>query len=320
MPAAVHVTAPSRLHFGMLSFGQPDVPPFGGLGAMIDVPRLRLIFTPAERFEVWGPLAQRAADLVRRICQYREMTSEPACLIEVREAPPEHCGLGVGTQLALAISAGLAALFDWPELQTAGPPAVLGRGERSWIGIYGFEHGGLIFESRERAHQPVSSLLHRAALPAEWRFVLVRPRVEQGLFGPGEKQAFARLPPVPAETTQKLRGLIEDQIVPAAHNADFEAFSKALFDYGHTAGLCFRAIQGGPFASPRLESLVETIRSHGVAGVGQSSWGPTLYALVADQSAAEKLVEQLPETDGDDLDLLIAPPNNTGATIEVVDK
>ena len=312
MPTAVHVTAPSRLHFGMLSFGQPDVPPFGGLGAMIDAPRLRISFTPAKTFAVRGPLARRTGDLVRRICRHREMTSEPGCLIEISEAPPEHCGLGVGTQLALAVTAGLASMFDWPELETADPPAILGRGERSWIGIYGFERGGLIFESRARANQPVSSLLHRAALPADWRFVLVRPR----LFGPGEKQAFDRLPAVPIETTRKLRGLVEEQIVPAARSGDFKTFSNALFNYGHTAGMCFWAVQGGPFASRRLDSLVETIRSLGVRGVGQSSWGPTLYALVADQQAAEQLVEQLSQTDGGDLQLLIAPPNNTGATIE----
>ena len=316
VPAAVRVTAPSRLHFGMLSFGQADVPPFGGLGAMIDAPRLRLSFTPADAFEVRGPLAERAADFVRRACQHREMVNDPACLIEVLEAPPEHCGLGVGTQLALAVSAGLAALLHWPELKTAAPPAALGRGERSWVGIYGFEHGGLIFESRRQADKEVSSLLHQTLLPAEWRFVLVRPRDEQGLFGPGEKQAFARLPPVPIETTHKLRALAEEQIVPAAHRGDFETFSNALFDYGHTAGTCFWAVQGGPFASRRLASLVETIRSLGVRGVGQSSWGPTLYALVADQQAAEKLVEQLSASNGDDLNLLIAPPNNTGATIE----
>ena len=317
MPAAVHVTAPSRLHFGMLSFGQADVPPFGGLGAMIDAPRLRLSLTPADTFEVRGPSAERAADFVRRVCQHRQMTSGPGCLIEVSEAPPEHCGLGVGTQLALAVAAGLAALFDWPELHATEVLAALGRGERSWIGIYGFQRGGLIFESRGRADEEVSSLLRRAALPADWRFVLVRPRDEKGLFGPDEKQAFARLPPVPIETTQKLRRLVEEQIVPAAESADFEMFGNALFDYGHTAGTCFWAIQGGPFASRRLESLVETIRALGIRGVGQSSWGPTLYALVADQRAAEKLVEQLSETGGD-LDLLIAPPNNAGATIEAV--
>lgn len=316
--AAVHVTAPSRLHFGMFSFGQPEVPAFGGLGAMIDTPALRLSFTPAKVFEVHGPLASRAKDFVRRICQHREMTSAPACRIDVREAPPEHCGLGVGTQLALAVTAGLVALFDWPKRQTADPLATLGRGERSWVGIYGSAHGGLICESRERADQSVSSLLHRAALPSDWRFVLVRPAGEQGLSGFGERRAFDELPPVPIETTQKLRSVVERRILPAVRGSDFDGFSTALFDYGYMAGMCFSAVQGGPFASKKLERLVETIRSLGVQGVGQSSWGPTLYALAAHQSAAERLVEQLSAaTGGQALNLCIAAPNNTGATIEV---
>ena len=317
-PAAVHVTAPSRLHFGMTSFGQPDVPAFGGLGAMIDTPGLRLSFMPAELFEVHGPLASRAKDFVRRICRYREMASEPACRIDVHEAPPEHCGLGVGTQLALAVTAGLVALFDWPELRTAGLLAALGRGKRSWVGIHGFSRGGLIFESRQRVDLPVSSLLHHAALPSDWRFVLVRPAGEQGLSGLGERRAFAELPPVPVETSRKLCHLVEEQILPAVHRGDFDSFSEALFDYGYTAGMCFSAVQGGPFASKRLARLVETIRSLGIRGVGQSSWGPTLFALVPNQSAAERLVEQLSGSTGrHDLALSIAAPNNTGATIEV---
>ena len=38
----VLITAPSRLHFGMLSFGHAEERQFGGVGAMIDAPGLRL--------------------------------------------------------------------------------------------------------------------------------------------------------------------------------------------------------------------------------------------------------------------------------------
>ena len=41
----------------------------------------------------------------------------------------------------------------------------------------------------------------------------------------------------------------------------------------------FRLAQAGPFAHARIEQIVKTIREFGVKGVGQSSWGPTVFAF-----------------------------------------
>ena len=70
-----------------------------------------------------------------------------------------------------------------------------------------------------------------------------------------------------------------------------------MYRFGRRAGLCYAAVQGGPYGSPRVEMLVERIRSFGVAGVGQSSWGPTIYATCRDQTEADWLIDQL--TGGD---------------------
>ena len=55
----VEINAPSRLHCGMLSFGQPAMRQFGGVGAMIDQPGLRLRISPAERFAADGLFSER---------------------------------------------------------------------------------------------------------------------------------------------------------------------------------------------------------------------------------------------------------------------
>src|SRR5215813_718317 len=101
----VEVTAPSRLHFGMFSFGQASARQFGGVGAMVDAPGLRLRVWPAERFWAEGPLAQRVEALAARLISAGQLTRPPDCRIEVVGAPPEHIGLGTGTQLALAVVA-----------------------------------------------------------------------------------------------------------------------------------------------------------------------------------------------------------------------
>jgi predicted sugar kinase len=148
--------------------------------------------------------------------------------------------------------------------------------------------------------------------------MLVRPRGERGLSGDAEREAFSALPPVPLEMTAALCHEIAVHLLPAADEGRFEEFSESLYRFGHQAGLCFAGRQGGAYASPRLAALVETIRGLGVRGVGQTSWGPTLFALLADQAAAAAFVERLRARLPDEqLELSIAAPDNRGARIEV---
>ena len=62
--------------------------------------------------------------------------------------------------------------------------------------------------------------------------------------------------------------------------------------------------------------LIEHVRSMGVHGVGQSSWGPTLFALLPEPAAAETFVHELrASTQTADLELNIASINQSGAQV-----
>ena len=75
-------------------------------------------------------------------------------------------------------------------------------------------------------------------------------------------------------------------------------------------------MQGGPFASEEIGRLVDALRDHGVDGVGQSSWGPTVFAIVPNEAEARPLADwlhtdmRLPRDS-----ITIARPNNCGAAI-----
>ena len=89
-----------------------------------------------------------------------------------------------------------------------------------------------------------------------------------------------------------------------------------MYRFGRQAGLCYAAVQGGPFSSPQVEMLVERIRSFGVSGVGQSSWGPTIYAICRDQADARWLIDRLQaESLLDECDVTVTAPRNCGATV-----
>ena len=328
MNHGVRVSAPSRLHFGMFSFGHTDTPQFGGVGVMLDGPKVDLSIYPANEFTACGPLSTRACDIARRIWAVIQTITEPtglspACEIRFHSAPPEHAGLGVGTQLSLAITAGLLRLAKLPIPDPAALATLAGRGLRSAVGTYGFLHGGLIVEAGKCPGETLSPLVSQVTLPADWRFVLMlspqQPGSAAGLSGERELAAFAKLPPVSAEATNSLCKEALLHLVPAARTDDFERFSSALYRYGKLAGECFASCQGGPFASPALGKLVDTIRALGVKGVGQSSWGPTLFALVEGQAAAKTLIEQLSrEPAASGVEFQVSAPANTGASIEWV--
>ncbi len=312
---SVDVIAPSRLHFGLLSFGQSAGRQFGGAGVMIDQPGLHLRVSPHDTFVASGPLAERVERVVQQFAKSLELRSLPACHMEVLAAPPQHQGLGTGTQLASAVVAGLNALQGNAPLAPAALVRLSARAARSAIGTYGFVHGGLLMESGKLPGEIISPLEWRVLPPAAWRFVLVLSQRESGISGDEERQAFDRLPPVPPETTAALREELTSRLIPAAEHGDFAAFSESLYRYGYTAGMCFAAQQVGPFATARVAELVATIRSLDVAGVGQSSWGPTVFAAVDTPAAADRLIERLQTRLRDGERAVVAEVNRRGAAI-----
>lgn len=314
----VEVLAPSRLHFGLWSFGNAADHQYGGVGVMIDEPATRLTITPAERLTIAGLDAPRTEHFARRVINAALGGREPACRITLHAAPPAHAGLGSGTQLGMSLAAGLAAWHALPTGDAVQLARWAGRGLRSAVGLYGFARGGLIVEEGKPRGQHISRLFAHADLPSEWRFVLLRVRGVRGLSGEQEQAAISSLPPVPGGTTARMVQLTMEHLLPAAEQGQFAEFSEHLYQYGRLAGECFAARQGGVYASPQLEQLVAWLRGIGVAGVGQSSWGPTLYALVESQAAAAALVERIErERRGDKLELSITPASRQGAIVRV---
>ena len=118
----IRIRTPSRLHFGLFSLpsanatlwvnheGEATLPrrQFGGVGLMIDRPGIELVVEPALTWSSDGPLAERALRFAQMYCDAVGVHDKFHLGIEA--APPEHVGLGTGTQLALAVAQGIAEL------------------------------------------------------------------------------------------------------------------------------------------------------------------------------------------------------------------
>lgn len=280
---------------------------------MIDRPRVEVEIFAADHWS--GDWPEHHAE--QALAYLTEGKKPSAVRIKVHKAIPRHSGLGSGTQMALAVAAGVRYLAGLPrEIDAAQLSWLVGRGRRSAVGSHGFVQGGLIWEKGRQSNQSLAPLAARVAIPKTWRIVLITPGTRPGLSGGSEQDAFDELPPVPATTTEMLERLAEDRILPAARRADLVEFGEAVYDYGRLAGECFASVQGGPYASPEVAGCVAAIRALGVHGTGQSSWGPTVFAMVESKSDAECLVRDLNANYlRGRAEMEIARPDNRGAVI-----
>ncbi len=274
----VRIQTPSRLHFGLLGWGPESARQFGGVGLMIDKPGLELVATPSDRLTAEGPLAERALKFASRAI---EQDSTLTCAhLQILHAPPEHIGLGTGTQLGLAVARALTQLSGRGVVAIERLAELSGRGLRSGIGLHGFEQGGLLVDGGRRSHEGIPSLIARHAFPAHWGVVLVIPQLTTaGLHGNDEVQAFARLPPIPPSVTDRLCRRVVLGLLPAVVEHDLAAFGEAIEAIQGDVGACFASAQGGIYAHSKLYPIVDWMRLMGLQGVGQSSWGPALYGF-----------------------------------------
>jgi len=77
--------------------------------------------------------------------------------------------------------------------------------------------------------------------------------------------------------------------LPAVVEHDLVSFGEAVSELQERVGNHFSPAQGGSYARPAVESLVRFLKSEGLNGVGQSSWGPTIYGFT--DSPIEQRVE-----------------------------
>lgn len=285
-PEAVFVQAPARLHFGLLDLRGELGRRFGGLGAAIPTPSLLLEAVPSDGVAAVGPESDRAAALAD---QARQRLGTGGVLIRVHRAIPAHAGLGSGTQLGLAVARALAELYGI-DADAATLAAAAGRGRRSAIGTYAFEGGEFIVEGgRTPGREGLAPLLARYPVPSSWRYVVAIPDAPPGLSGDAEADAFRQLPPPPAGEVERVSHLVLMRLLPSLVEADLDGFGAALSEVQRITGGWFAAYQGGVFAPGPTEMLVERFRRAGAPGVGQSSWGPTAYAIVDGHERARGL-------------------------------
>jgi beta-ribofuranosylaminobenzene 5'-phosphate synthase len=326
-PDGFLITTGSRLHFGLLD----TVAPFGGAGLMITQPETVVRFQaadPAEGFSTCETAPQRVLQVVERFAQHVGYQKLPPVRITIERCPAAHAGLGSGTQLNMAVAEGVCRIAGVSLPADLLAAKIAARGLRSAVGLHGYFLGGCIYEratSDMVAAEPnvddtqygINPVRCRMNFPVEWHVALLRPSGTPTIkiAGQAEQQRFRQLNRPAASVRKALAGMVERTMLPAIEALDFSAFCESVHRYNRRSGEFFAAVQGGPYNGPAISNGIDALRSLGFHGVGQSSWGPTIFVFCESSQRVEILREST--IDGWEVDQ-VATAQNSGRKIRAL--
>lgn len=305
--------------------------------------------TASVRAEIAQRL-QQVTDLRRTSNSDLAQPTHLNCRIGVLQALPLHSGLGAGTQLACAVAAGLELLAHdrpqafqpnnpspantstervwspwrpvsqlWPAITPRWLVRYAGRGLRSAVGLSGFLHGGLLLDkgygdvsSLQLADRPLTA--HSTRMPEPWRVVLISPTSGQQMHGGRESKLMQQLGNQPNRRCGQMLQLAERMHNAVQTTANFVEFVDALEPYMELGAQLFSDYQQGLYNGAEITAAVAEAREVGLRGVGQSSWGPTVFGFAPDVLQAETMAQQL-SRQRPDWQVMVTKPAASGAEV-----
>ncbi len=311
----VSVYAPARLHLGFMDLNGSLGRRFGSVGLTLQEFGVKLQARAGDGFHCEGAQAERALRYLHAL--HHEIHLPGGVHIDIEQAIPEHAGLGSGTQLVIAIGMAASRLYgmDFSPRELA---FILDRGNRSGIGVGAFEQGGFLLDGGRGSVNTLPPLISRLDFPAAWRVLLILHPDRQGLHGAGEKEAFRDLPPFPESVAAHLCRLVTMMALPALAEASIDEFGSAVGELQRAVGDHFAPVQGGRFTSPLVTEVLAWLEAEGIKGIGQSSWGPTGFAVLESEVHAQKLLSELQQREPQSrLQYKICSARNRGAEVTV---
>jgi beta-RFAP synthase len=280
----------SRLHLGFLDLHGGIGRKYGSIGVALETPCMVLSAAEAPVLDVEGDDARRARTYAEKFYLRSNLPEGRRAKLTLKSALPPHVGLGSGTQLALTVGTALSVLHGF-DYSTAELALMMGRGKRSGAGIALFDKGGFVLDGGHKTGRSpgVPPVLWQENFPPDWFFVVAIPDAPCGKSGEKEAGAFRNLPEPSPESAGEVCRHVLMGLMPAIREKDIGAFGKSLSAIQKIVGDCFSPAQSGRFACPFSEKVISMLREGNAAGVGQSSWGPTVYGLVQGEGTAREL-------------------------------
>lgn len=314
----VFVNTFARLHMGFLDLNGQTGRRFGSLGLGLNAPDTLIELAIGQ--DVFNQGAEEPYVLKSKQAILTHANINQDVSIRVHRAIPRHFGLGSGTQMALAIGEGINQLFDL-NLTLGEIANITSRGRRSGIGIGTFASGGLVLDGGRGLETKTPPIISHQPFPDEWAIVLMFDNQHIGVHGDEEVEAFATLKDADMQATQAVNHEVLMRGLPAIQECDLKAFGEAVSVLQAYTGDYFAPVQGGRYASKLVTQVLSYLVQQGVSCIGQSSWGPTGFAIFENHEMATSHLEKLKSTFQDSaLGWLVCKASNAGATVNVGNK
>lgn len=286
----VSVVTTARLHMGFFDLNGGLGRRYGSIGLALDQPATELHAWRATELSAEGPSADRALKIARKMAAALHL--DGGMHIALQHIIPEHAGLGSGTQMSLAVGLAMSRLYGLG-LDVNEVARLTERGARSGIGLAAFAAGGVIVDGGRGAQTIVPPVIARAEFPEDWRIVLIFDHAHTGVHGAEEIAAFRNLPEFSAAVAADLCRRVLMQALPALAEGNLAGFGLAIRQLQQATGDYFAPAQGGRYASVNVTDVLAWLAQHGVACYGQSSWGPTGFALFENEISAQACLQEL---------------------------
>jgi beta-ribofuranosylaminobenzene 5'-phosphate synthase len=290
MTRQVSVHTSARLHMGFFDLNGLEGRRFGSIGLAIQSPQTSMLLEADTQIKIEGTTSPRVEEIARLILQAQGIPT--GIKVRLNKQIPEHSGLGSGTQLSLAIGMGISKLYDL-DLSTQDIARMTNRCGRSGIGLGTFNQGGLIVDGGRSDVSIVPPVIARLPFPDEWPILLMFDQAQQGLHGAAEKSAFAALAPMSSSQTNEVCYQVLMQALPCLVEKDLTGFGHAISFIQATTGDYFAPIQGGRYLSKEVTHIIDWLAMKGLNCAGQTSWGPTGFAVLPSEEKANEILSEL---------------------------
>lgn len=314
----VRIKAHARLHFGFFDLHGGLGRKFGSLGVALENPFLELEMKLADRLSVTGNFDAKSHEHITNFILnlLNELNIQMFCELKIVHNIPNHAGFGSGTQMMLGIVALVNHLYQL-NLSETKISILSGRGARSGVGLGTFFQGGAVVDAGRGFETQVPPVIARVDFPDSWRILLIFDDSFQGVHGEHEVSAFKNLCEFPASLAEKLCRSVLMQALPALHEHDLFNFGAAVRALQLSTGEHFAQAQGGLYASRKVANVLNYLENRGVVCFGQSSWGPTGFAVLESEAVSQTMLFELRDKFSSEAGLKfeLTKAANRGATV-----
>ena len=299
----IKIKSPARIHFGQIDLDGSRGRIYGGAGMGVENPACIMKFKKSDKIIVKGKQAEKTAKIlnkfVKKLSRENILKPKEGAEVEIEEILPFHQGLGSGTQIGLTLGEGLNNLYNLNLTPEQVAAYVDRKHSRSGIGFGVFYTGGFVVDGGRPAAEKENDnylppIIFQKKVPESWRLVIVFPKADKtGLSGKNEIKTFRDLKAMSRDTAAENAHHVLLGMLPALMEKDIKSFGRALTKLEINVGDYFKQVQGGRYSTETSAEIVEFMLQNGTYGAGQSSWGPSLYGVCADEKAAEMVKESL---------------------------